>query len=214
MGLGSEWLDLPLGAACLLVGLHHLGLLGTRRVLPLDAAAHAVMGLGMAAMFVPSVDPVPQWAWVAAFVVIGAWFGAAALRAGTVLGAPGHHAVGAVAMLFMLLGGHDHSAAAGAGGPVDPEHAHHAGADGASPGLLVTVVALVLLAWFVADVVRVLTSRAPAPAPVAVAAPVPGSSGAPAASGTGAVALSTAPGLLPAHVVMSAAMVVMLLGMA
>ncbi|WP_300011603.1 DUF5134 domain-containing protein [Pseudonocardia sp.] len=203
MGLGVTWLDVALALACMTVGAGWLWLLAGRRG-PLPAAAsHAAMGLGMAAMFVPAADPVPAPLWVAVFVVSGSWFGAEVLRAGTLLGTAGGHVAGAAAMLFMLLGGHDHAAAAG--GPVDPGHAHHAAAGGGSGGLLVTLAALVLAAWFVADLVRIATHRTvPEPA-------------APVAEGAVAVAVTArATGVeLPVvgHVVMNAAMLVMLLGM-
>lgn len=186
-----------LGTVCLLAGLYHLGRLAARRAPAASAGAHAVMGLGMAAMFVPALDPVPQPVWVALFVLSGAWFAATAWRAGTVAGEAGHHVVGAVAMLFMLLGGHDHDAAAGA---VDPEHAHHAAGAGA-PALLVTVLALLFAGWFVADVVRTLVVR---------------TDGAPARRFGGSATQVRTPVTVSAaaHLAMSVAMAVMLLGMA
>ncbi|MCX6465331.1 MAG: DUF5134 domain-containing protein, partial [Pseudonocardiales bacterium] len=160
MGPGVAWWDVPLAVACALAGLVAVVQLATRRAPAADAAAHAAMGLGMAAMIVPAADVVPPPLWVAAFVVSGAWFFAAALRAGTVGGGAGRHLAGAVAMLFMLLVGHDHAAGDGAAGTA-PHHAlgHEAIAAGeGAVALLVTVVALVLAAWFAADVLR-LTLR-------------------------------------------------------
>lgn len=196
MALGMTWLDVLLGAICLAVGVVHLGLLATGRAPVVDAAAHTVMGVGMAAMFVPSADIVPRPMWIVVFVLVAAWFGVEAVRAGSFLGGAGQHVVGAGAMLFMLLARHDH------GGPVaaaDPAHAHH-GAVAGGGGLLVTAVALALAAWFVADVVRELTrgSRA-APATV-------GRAGAVGFGGRGLVGA--------AQLAMPVAMAVMLLGMA
>lgn len=194
---GVTWLGIPLGVACLAVGLLHLGMPAARRASVTASAPHALMGLGMAAMFVPPADPLPQLVWVAAFALVAAWFGAEALRAGSLLGAAGHHVVGAAAMLFMLLGGHDHGSAP-AGGAVDPEHAHHAAAGGSGPGLLVTALALAFAAWFVADTVRALT-RTPVPAGGPAV-------GVPRAEGLGGVGV--------AHLAMNVAMAVMLIGMA
>ncbi|GAA1325449.1 hypothetical protein GCM10009610_58530 [Pseudonocardia xinjiangensis] len=206
MGSGlTPWLDPVLGLACLAVAAFHLVLLG-RRHAPVASGAHAAMGLGMAAMFLPSADPFPQPLWVAVFLVSGAWFGAAALRGGSLLDEAGQHVVGAAAMLFMLLGGHGHGAPT-ATGAVAPEHAHHGGGGGA-PGLLVTMLALIFAAWFVADIVRTVYARTAVPvatAPVAVAPAGTTVTAAPAAPLTASVV---------AHVVMSGAMAVMLLGMA
>ena len=213
MGPGVAWSDVPLGVACALAGLLALLQLATRRAPAADAAAHAAMGLGMAAMFVPAVDVVPRPLWIAVFVVSGAWFTAAALRSGSVGGAAGRHLAGAVAMLFMLLVGHAHHPAAASGG--------------GGAALLVTVAALVLAAWFAADVLR-LTLRPegdgpagpPDTVPAGTAPAVTGSAPS-AVTGTAATATTTAAGTaaaprvgppLVAEVVMDVAMVVMLLG--
>lgn len=102
------------------------------------AAAHALMGLGMAAMFWPSGDPVPPLLGAGVFAALALWFGARLARgvpagpggAAHLVVAPaamaamylshelgGHHASGvAIAALWLALagyfGGH---AAAGAG---------------------------------------------------------------------------------------------------
>jgi hypothetical protein len=144
VGLGVAWLDVPLGVACLLAGLYHLGLALGRRAPAVPATAYAAMGFGMAAMFVPAADPVPRAVWVAAFAASAVWFGIGLVRSGS--GAAGHHLVGALAMLFMLL---------------VPGH-------GVGWGLLGSAVALALAAWFLADIVR-LQAR-PTPLPFAAAA--------------------------------------------
>lgn len=210
MTLGMTWLALPLGAACLLVAAFHGWLLAARREPALSSAAHLLMGVGMAAMFLPALDPLPAPAWVALFAVSGAWFGASALREGSLFGVAGHHVVGAAAMLFMLLGGHDHAGAAVAG---DAGHAHHGGgAEG--PGLLVTVLALAFAGWYAADVVRTLLHRDPAladPALVGAAAPVRTPVRVPGGPRHSA---PPRPLVETAHIVMAVAMVAMLLGMA
>lgn len=185
VGLGVAWLDVPLGVACLLAGLHHLGLALGRRVPAVPALGYAVMGFGMAAMFVPGADPVPQAAWVAVFAVSALSFGVALLRDGALFGDAVHHVVGALAMLFMLL---------------VPGH-------GMGSGLFGPGVALALAAWFLADIVRLLAHPVPAavPAPAAMGAP----SGALAAPGP-----ETVRGIPVACLVMNAAMALMLVVMA
>jgi hypothetical protein len=94
-----------LAVVCAAVGLFHLARLVGRRREVVSELAHAVMGLGMAAMFTPALDPVPDPVWAAAFGLGLAWFLAAALRSGTIGGDAGHHVVGSGAMLFMLATG-------------------------------------------------------------------------------------------------------------
>ena len=77
----------------------------------LAAATHAVMGLGMAAMFSPWGDPVPPAVGVCVFAALALWFGARLLR-GVPTGAGGaaHLVVAPAAMAAMYLshgfGGH------------------------------------------------------------------------------------------------------------
>ena len=178
------WLDVLLGVACLLAGLHHLGLALGRRAPAVPAAGYAVMGFGMAAMFVPAADPVPRPVWVAVFAMSALWFGVELARRG----GAGHHLVGALAMLFMVL---------------VPGH-------GMGSGLVAPAVSLLLAAWFLADIVRLLAHAAPVavPAPAAAAAMgAPG--GAPAPPAVDAVR-----GLPVACLVMNAAMALMLVVMA
>ena len=73
--------------------------------------AHLVMGLGMAVMCSPIGGPLPAAGWQTAFVLIAAWFLGAAWysrRAPTEpIGWHGgalHHAIAALAMLYMLSG--------------------------------------------------------------------------------------------------------------
>ncbi|MGE3285211.1 MAG: DUF5134 domain-containing protein [Pseudonocardia sp.] len=152
--MGSQVIDVLLAAVCLGIGVLHLGTSAGRRG---EALAHGVMGLGMAAMFVPSLDPMPRWAWIAVFLALGVWAGAAALRASgrDARQVHVHHLVGAAAMLFMAL---------------TPTH-HHGGSGGPDGSLLLAVVALGFTAWFLADVARMLTNTAP-PGPDGAAGPV------------------------------------------
>jgi hypothetical protein len=180
------WLDVPLGVACLLAGLYHLGLALGRRAPAVPAAGYAAMGFGMAAMFVPSADPVPQAVWIAVFGASALWFGIALVRGAS--GPSGHHLVGALAMLFML---------------VAPGH-------GMGSGLLAPAVALALAAWFLADIVRLLAH----PAPLAV--PAPATAAAMGAAGGALPATVAGPvrGLPVACLLMNAAMALMLIVMA
>lgn len=185
-------LDPVLGAACLVAGL--LALVRVRRD-GAAAVAHALMGLGMAAMFVPAADPLPRGAWLAVFVATAAGAAVAAARSRAVTGEAGHHLVGSAAMVFMLLvhgGGAPTASAAGEGG----HHAAGGEVTGALP-LLVAVVALAFAAWFVTDTVRVLAR--PGGAAPATAAPV--------------AVRERVPVRVVARVVMNLAMVVMLVGM-
>lgn len=204
------WLSGLLAVACLAVAVVHVARLLVRRVDVIGEATHAAMGAGMAAMFSPIGDPVPDPVWTVVFLACGAWFAAVAVRSATVSGDAGHHVVGSGAMLFMQLSGHSH--APGSGGSEHAEHLVHGG--GAAGGLgLGSVAAIVLagyFAWHVlrcADRVRACTAgpqladdvRSGASVAVAVRAP-----------GVVVVAPHTA---AVAHLVMGVAMAVMLLGM-
>jgi Domain of unknown function (DUF5134) len=189
VGLGVAWLDVPLGVGCLLAGLYHFGLALGRRAPAVPAAGYAVMGFGMAAMFVPAADPVPQAGWVAAFVASALWFGVGTVRGGSLFGDAGHHTVGALAMLFML---------------VAPGH-------GMGSGLLAPALALALAAWFLADIARLLAH------PAVLAVPAPATAAAMGPSGGGALPASAASpvrGIPVACLVMNAAMALMLIVMA
>lgn len=189
MVLGVAWLDVPLAVACLLAGLQHLGLALGRRAPAAPALGYALMGVGMAAMFVRSADPVPRPVWVAVFAASAAWFGLAALRTGLPGGDAGHHLVGALAMLFMLL-----------------VPGHRAGGG----GLLMPAVALALAAWFLADIVRLLAHH-PVPVPVPATA---AAAGAPDGTPPPPPGPDVVRGVPVACLVMNAAMAVMLVVMA
>lgn len=186
-----------LAVGCLVVGAFHLVRL---RLDPPREASHAAMGVGMAAMFSPFGDPVPAAAWIAVFTVCGAWFAADALRhpAGSRRTDAVHHVVGSGAMLFMLLGGHG-GGVAGTGAV----HAGHAGHGPEGGPVASSVVALVLagyFAWHVlrcGDRLRPLAADGPAGGSVAVRTSL----------------LRDVRSVVLAHVIMAAAMAVMLLGM-
>ncbi|MFC4948621.1 DUF5134 domain-containing protein [Pseudonocardia sp. GCM10023141] len=206
MQQGVTWIDVLLGVASLLAALYYIALLLGGRVRFTTAAAHMAMGVGMAAMFVPTMDPLPRGVWIAVFVVISVWVGVGCLRASTFLGEVGHHAVGAMAMLYMLFGHSD--SAVGAIGVVEHQLAHHRSTAGAAPPLLMTAIALAFVGWFVADVIRVIFRPGEAAAPVRVAESV----GAAPSRGAGPAVLAG----LGRHIVMpdavlSSAMAIMFL---
>lgn len=72
--------------------------------------AHVLMGAGMAVMVSPVGGPLPHSGWATVFLLLTAWFVGAWLvdRRGLVPdwhGSTLHHALGAVAMLYMLTAG-------------------------------------------------------------------------------------------------------------
>ncbi|MGD9529007.1 DUF5134 domain-containing protein [Pseudonocardia sp.] len=191
--MGSQVIDVVLALVCLAVGVLHLGTASGRLG---EAVAHGVMGLGMAAMFVPAADPLPRWVWLGAFGALAVWAAAAAARERSLAGHGVHHLVGAAAMLFMVL-----TPAAAPGTPAGGGHHHGAAAGAGGASLLLAVVALTFTAWFVADVARTLSSPAPD------VAREPRTDGGPVAV---AVSASLVRLLRPARIAMSAAMAVML----
>jgi hypothetical protein len=202
------WVNIGLATGCLFAGLLHLRLALSR---PAEHLPHAAMGVGMAAMFVPTADPFPRAAWLALFGVIAVGAAVSMLRARSFIGvSAGHHLVGAVVMAFMLLT-HVHSASAAA---ADPQGGgHHGGAGGGGLALLVSVFALAFAAWFAADVARILgAGRVDDAQPVAS---VDRSTAIESSRVTLVAAPTGLPGLVrPARVLMSAAMAVMLVAIA
>lgn len=196
------WVSGGLAVACLVVGLLHLVRLAVRRRDTAVELSHAAMGLGMAAMFSPLGDPLPRPLWTAVFVLCAAWFTAAVLRSGSLAGEGPHHVVGSGAMLFMLAAGH---AAPADGGPAHAGHAAHGAGAAATLGLA-SVAALVLTAYFAWHALQCV-ERCRRPGPADATAPRAG----------GAVVLAWSPSApriaAGAHLVMSVAMAVMLLGM-
>jgi len=223
------WFNALLAAVSLGLGLLHLLRLVTarrdgRRVV--GEASHAAMGFGMAAMFSPFGDPLPPAVWIAVFGLSSAWFAASVLREGLATEDAGHHVVCGVAMLFMLGIGLQAEAATGGAGA----HAHHGGG-AAGPGAWASFVAIGLAGYFAWHVMRcgdryvaARRSRQAARQPVAVGGPAPAvevevedvwscAAHAPAAEGSSLAALRTPQAAAAAHLVMAAAMAVMLLGM-
>jgi hypothetical protein len=204
------WLHGVLAALCLAIGgLHVVRVARLRRGRVLEAA-YAGMALGMAGMFSPIGDPVPTPVWVALFLLCGAWFGGLLLRVrspGALDGEALHVLVGSAAMLFML--GADHQAGAANGG-----HPAHAGGAPGTAGIG-SAVALVFAAYFVLHLLRCADrlQAARLGAPAAVGAPP----GPPAAVATAVRSSVRAPcsvtGPALAHVLMTATMAVMLVGM-
>lgn len=176
-----------LAFCCLALGVLHLLRLATGRAERIGEASHAAMSLGMAVMFSPLPDPVPDPVWIVVFGAALAWFGVVAARARSLRGEPGHHVIGSVAMLFMVLAGHH-------GG-------EHAGHGGGSP--VTSVVAILLAGYFAWHVLR-CADRLRVGAPVAVT-PDGAAVAVPAIAAPRTAALS--------HLVMAVGMTVMLLGM-
>jgi hypothetical protein len=130
--------------------------------------AHVLMGVGMAAMASPVGGPLPAAGWQTIFLLITAWFAGSwwrERRAGRPahdgLGWHGtglHHAVAALAMLYML------AAMPHAGHEPAPWLAGHL-----EPGIALPVVGWVLVCYFLVSAVVLLarTRWHPAPRPVA-----------------------------------------------
>ncbi|GAA4549324.1 DUF5134 domain-containing protein [Pseudonocardia xishanensis] len=221
------WFTALLAAVSLGLGLLHLLRLVTARRdgrSVVGEASHAAMGFGMAAMFSPVGDPVPPAVWIAVFALSAAWFAASVLRTGLVADDAGHHVVCGVAMLFMLGVGLQAEAGGAAGA-----HAHHGGGV-AGPGAWASFVAIGLAGYFAWHVMRcgdrfamARRARLAVPQPVTVGAPAPAvetasvvpgcAAHAPAAEGSTLGALRTPQTAAVAHLVMAAAMAVMLLTM-
>jgi hypothetical protein len=214
------WISALLCVACLAVAALHMLRLGVLRADLPGEAAHAAMALGMAAMFSPVGAPVPSAIWVVVFVGSGAWFGAQALRESSLTGDSGHHVIGSVAMLVMLSAGHSHTAADGGA-----EHAGHAAHGGAVSGFgTSTVVSVLLAGYFAWHVLRCSDRwrhlRSGSSQSVAGNAAVVGADSSITSSPAGAVAARPSPravllgpaAAVAAHLTMSVAMTVMLLG--
>jgi Domain of unknown function (DUF5134) len=126
--------------------------------------AHLVMGAGMAAMLSPAGGPIPAAGWQTAFVLLAAWFLGSAWhcrRTGSraePIGWHGgglHHAIAALAMLYML-----------SGGPADGSHRAMPWMHAHQTGLEVAPLSWVLAAYFAgcAVVFGPRLVRAPEPA--------------------------------------------------
>jgi hypothetical protein len=194
--------DLVAAAAsvvCLCTGLACLAMAVTRIGDRLAQIVHGVMSVAMAGMFSPWGDPVPTWAGIVAFSVLGAWFAALVLRGDRSRHAAPHLAISSAAMVVMYL---LHPAAAGSG-PEAPA-GHHGTHGGAVPTLVALPLALLLagyFAWHTWNCVERCRSPRPAPPAARVGKNRPPS-----------VASRTARAEPLAHGVMSALMAAMFLG--
>lgn len=195
-----SWVDAGLSVICLGVAGLHLLRLAVRRRDVAGELSHTAMALGMAAMFAPLVDPVPQLVWVAVFVVCAAWFAALALRSRTLGGEAPHHVVGGATMLFMLAAGHG---APAADGSAHAGHIAHGGGAADTLGLT-SVVAIVLTAYFAWHALRCAERFRAAEVPDAASA---------VALRTSVLSLRSPQVAAGAHMVMAAVMASMLLGM-
>lgn len=110
---GSPWLVHTITAAMLVIA----GYCAARLVAawrwhrvtePAVDAVHIMMGVGMAGMIVPGLDPLPGRSWVVVFGLAAVWFGARAVRdlRRHDVAAAGHcvpHLLGCAAMLYMYV---------------------------------------------------------------------------------------------------------------
>jgi hypothetical protein len=208
------WVHGALAVLSLAIGLMHLVRLVLRRRDLVLEGSYAAMALGMAGMFSPLGDPLPAGFWGVVFLLCAGWFGGLMIRAravGLLGGEAAHLVIGSAAMLFML--GADR-AAGGVGG----QHAAHgAGA----PGMVgvASAIALVFAAYFVLHTLRCadrLWATRPAVAPGrprtagGIAAPDAATA---VALRTPAAGLCSPPGPALAHLLMTAAMAIMLVEM-
>jgi len=111
--------------------------------------SHLVMCAGMAAMFLPSLDPLPPMAWITVFGATAAWFtGRAVRRKVWTARRPEelHHVLGSLAMVYMF-------AAMPSGHMAGMEMAGMPGMEMGS-GLAIPVLAWVFTAYFLAHTVR------------------------------------------------------------
>jgi Domain of unknown function (DUF5134) len=128
---------------------------------------HVLMGVAMAGMLEPRLEPIPVTAWRAVFAAAAAWFAWQAIRAGRAHCAhPAAHAVECAAMVYMLL----------PVGSWPSSHAPQMAMPGMSQGTtignpaLTLVLALFLLGYVLWAIDRLAhLSRTPAPAAARVA---------------------------------------------
>lgn len=137
-------------------------------------ALHVLMGVAMAGMLEPRLEPVPVTAWRAVFAVAAAWFAWQAIRPGRRAGAargmhPAAHAVESAAMIYMLL-----PVGSWPSGP-RPGMAMPGMSQGTTTGnpALTLVLALFMLGYVLWAIDR-LTHLARTPAPATAGAPTVG----------------------------------------
>jgi hypothetical protein len=201
ISIGSPWWDGALAALCVGAGLLFVVDVVLRVGDRMAQLAHAVISLAMAGMFWPGGDPVPAGAGVVIFAVLGSWFAAVRLRRGrSAAGGATHLAIGSAAMTLMYLGqGHGGSNAAGG-------HAGHGAVAQTVEPSNPALVALALLltgyfAWHTWACIGLLNQRHAAAGP--------------AAGGSGVLTRErlAVDAEAIAHIVMSALMAIMFLGM-
>ncbi|MPZ81079.1 MAG: DUF5134 domain-containing protein [Actinophytocola sp.] len=134
--------------------------------------AHVLMGIGMAAMASPAGGPLPMAGWQAIFLIMAAWFAGSWWRErrtgppprdgmgwhGTGL----HHAVAALAMLYML------SAMRHGGGHGVPDTAPWLAGRLDSPGMALPVVGWALVGYFAVSAVLLVVGTDWRPGPAGV----------------------------------------------
>jgi hypothetical protein len=208
------WVHGVLAVLCLAIGgLHLVRLVRMRHGRALEAA-YAGMALGMAGMFAPAGDPVPAPLWIALFLLGGGWFGGLLLHArsiGALGGEARHLLVGSAAMLFMLGADHDT-------GAVDGRHAAPAAGAPGTAGLA-SAVALAFAAYFVLHTLRCADRLRATPGGERAGRPVLAAADPGPAAAIATVVRSPAPTpcstsvSATAHLVMTAAMAIMLVGL-
>lgn len=112
-------------------------------------ASHVVMCAGMAAMFVPSVDPLPSMVWVIAFGFVAFWFAVRIVRRKTLAARRPeeiHHVLGGLAMVYMF--------AAMPGGSGTGAMARHMPGMDLESGLAIPVLAWVFAVYFLVHTIR------------------------------------------------------------
>jgi hypothetical protein len=157
---GPSWLTGTFAAAMLVIALYCAARLALsrlwRRETEFDAdGMHVAMGVAMAGMLVPQLNPLPGSTWEMVFASAAVWFGWQAIRTrgGSTRGAgrssyPVPHLVECLAMLYMLLAvPGSRPAGTGAGTPM-AGMGGSPGATGAFPALAV-VLALFMVGYVV-----------------------------------------------------------------
>jgi Domain of unknown function (DUF5134) len=204
---GPSWLAGPLAVVMIGTAVYCVSRLAAawrwRRPAEYDVdAAHALMGVAMAGMLLPRLNPFGTGGWEVIFGVAAAWFGGRALRQYLARRRAGdqaqhlhylHHLLASGAMLYMLA-----CAAGAAGVPMaGPAMAGMPGSPGtaAGPPSLTLGLALALFAGVIWAVDQLFTRPAPAavaaaghPAAVPAAGPAP----VPAAAATAGSAVAGA----------------------
>jgi len=188
---------------CLAAGLLHVLRLVVLRRDVVAETSYAVTGLGMAAMFSPLGNPLPDAAWFAVFGVCGAWFAVRMLHGAGADGEAVHHVVCGGAMLFMLAVGHP-------AGDLGGHSAHGSAARVGGTVALVSATAMLFAGYFTWHALGCADRYRPAGCTSSPAVPAPDAALALRAPALRVCATHTT---VSAHLVMAVAMTAMLLGM-